>query len=150
FFGLLWLIAAAFAPPAAAEDALSRILKAGVVKVAVPDNSPPFGEMGAGAKPEGYDIDTAMLVAAALGVKPHLVPIASADRIPALTSNEVDLVVSTLGRNPEREQHIDFSIAYAPFFGAVFGPARSPVTKPEDLAGKTVAVTQNSIEDTTL
>jgi polar amino acid transport system substrate-binding protein len=29
-------------------------------------------------------------------------------------------VISTLGKNPEREKVIDFSSAYAPFFQAVF------------------------------
>lgn len=139
------------APAMAAEnEALDRILKAGVVKVAVPDNFPPFGDLGTDGRLQGYDIDMARLVADALGVKLDLVPVASTDRIEALTSGRVDLVISTLGKDAERAKTIDFSAAYEPFFSAVFGPAELAVAKPEDLAGKSISVTQDTIEDRAL
>jgi polar amino acid transport system substrate-binding protein len=146
------LIAVLAGPVAAsAEDnTLDRIAKDGVVKIAVPDNFPPFGNLGADGKLHGYDIDTAALIAGALGAKVELVATASTDRIPALTGGKVDLVVSSLGKNPEREQLIDFSIAYAPFYSAVYGPASLAVANPDDLAGKTIAVTRDTIEDTVL
>jgi polar amino acid transport system substrate-binding protein len=137
-------------PSFAAENAFDRIVKAGVVKIGVPDNFPPFGTIGTDAKLEGYDIDTAALVAAGLGVKADLVPVASRDRIPFLTDGKVDLVVSSLGKNDEREKLIDFSAAYAPFFSGVYGPEPLEVAKPADLAGKTVAVTRGTIEDEAL
>src|SRR5580698_5572523 len=99
----------------AADNGLARIVKDGVIKIAVPDNFPPFGNLGADGKLHGYDIDTAALMAEALGVKLDLVATASTDRIAALTAGKVDLVISSLGRNEEREKQIDFSIAYAPF-----------------------------------
>lgn len=64
-----------------------------------------------------------------------------------LTTKKVDLVISSLGKNPEREKAIDFSAAYAPFFSGVFGADHEAVGKVEDLAGKTVGVTRGSIED---
>ena len=45
----------------------------------------------------------------------------SANRIPYLQTHKADLVISTLGKNAEREKVIDFSRAYSPFFQAVFG-----------------------------
>jgi polar amino acid transport system substrate-binding protein len=149
----LALIAALLAGPAApraADDALDRITKKGVVRIAVPDNFPPFGTLGVDMKPEGYDIDVAALLAGGLGVKAELITVPSAERIPSLVEHRVDLVISTLGRNAEREQAIDFSAAYAPFFSAVFGAAQLNVAKPEDLAGKTIAVTRNTVEDRAL
>jgi polar amino acid transport system substrate-binding protein len=131
----------------AANDALSRIVRKGVVRIAIPDNFPPFGTLDPDMKPEGYDVDTAVLIAEGLGVKPELVTLASSDRIPQLADHKVDLVISSLGRDAEREKLIDFSIAYAPFFSAVFGPAALAVAKPEDLAGKTIAVTRDTVED---
>ncbi|MBA4789257.1 MAG: transporter substrate-binding domain-containing protein [Pseudomonadota bacterium] len=128
-------------------DALDDILKAGVIKIAVPQDFPPFGSVGPDLKPVGYDIDVANLIAQKLGVKAELVPVTSANRIPYLQTKKVDLVISTLGKNPEREKVIDFSVAYAPFFNGVFGPADLKVSKPEDLAGMTVGVTRGSIED---
>ncbi|RYF44501.1 MAG: transporter substrate-binding domain-containing protein, partial [Comamonadaceae bacterium] len=60
---------------------------------------------------------------------------------------KVDLVISSLGKNAEREKAIDFSDAYAPFFNGVFGPADLKVAGADDLAGKTVGVTRGAIED---
>lgn len=152
-FALLGLLVASLALPIwamAQTGALDRIAQAGMIRIAVPDNFPPFGDIGSDAKLQGYDIDTAALVADALGVKPELVSVPSSDRIPALTSGKVDLLISTLGKDAEREKTIDFSIAYAPFFSGVFGPERVNIAKAEDLAGKTIAVTRDTIEDAVL
>ncbi len=148
--GLMVAVVAAPTATSAKNDTLDHIIKAGVVRIAVPDNFPPFGDLGPDSKLQGYDIDTAALIAAALGVKLDLVPVSSTDRIPYLTGGKVDLVISSLGKDAEREKAIDFSIAYAPFFSGVFGPEQLPVTQPEDLAGKTIAVTRDTIEDTAL
>lgn len=143
------LLAGSVTAPAA-DDALDRVVRKGVVRIAIPDNFPPFGTLGPDMKPEGYDVDTAVLIAEGLGVKPELVTLASSDRIPQLADHKVDLVISSLGKDAEREKLIDFSIAYAPFFSAVFGPAALAVAKPEDLAGKTIAVTRDTVEDRAL
>jgi polar amino acid transport system substrate-binding protein len=66
--GLVMAIIAAPTQATAKNNALNHIIKAGTVRVAVPDNFPPFGNLGADTKLEGYDIDTAALVAKALGV----------------------------------------------------------------------------------
>lgn len=128
-------------------DALADIASRGVIRVAVPQDFPPFGSVGTDMAPRGYDIDMANLIGEKLGVKVELVPVTSANRIPYLQTNKVDLVISSLGKNPEREAVIDFSAAYAPFFNGVFAPADVAVSKPEDLAGKTVGVTRGAIED---
>jgi polar amino acid transport system substrate-binding protein len=128
-------------------DGLDNVKKSGVLRVAVPQDFPPFGTVGPDLKPRGYDIDTAALLAKEMGVKLELVPVTSTNRIPFLTTGKVDLVISTLGKNPDREKVIDFSEAYAPFFSAVFGPADLNVSKPADLAGKVVGVTRGAIED---
>ena len=148
--GLMIAVIAAPVAATAKDDALEHIIKAGIVRIAVPDNFPPFGDLGPDAKPQGYDIDTAVLLADALGVKPDLIAVSSADRIPYLTSGKVDLVISSLGKDAEREKAIDFSIAYAPLFSGVFGPQPLEVAKAEDLASKTIAVTRNTIEDAVL
>ena len=133
--------------PDARADGLDTVRKNGVLRVAVPQDFPPFGTVGPDLKPRGYDIDTAALLAREMGVKLELVPVTSTNRIPYLTTGKVDLVISSLGKNPEREKVIDFSTAYAPFFNGVFGPADAQVTKAADLAGKVIGVTRGSVED---
>lgn len=136
-----------FAPLAGHAEALDDIMKSGTLKVAVPQDFPPFGSVTSDLKPVGYDIDVANLIGKKLGVKVELVPVTSANRIPYLQTKKVDLVISSLGKNPDREKVIDFSDAYAPFFNGVFGAADVKVSKVEDLAGMTVGVTRGSVED---
>ncbi|MGH8809982.1 MAG: transporter substrate-binding domain-containing protein [Noviherbaspirillum sp.] len=132
---------------ASQADALDDVLKNKTLRVAVPQDFPPFGSVGVDLKPVGYDIDMAKLIAQDMGVILEIVPVSSANRIPYLTTKKVDLVISSLGKNPEREKVIDFSSAYAPFFNGVFGAAKQKVGKPEDLAGQIVGVTRGAIED---
>jgi len=131
----------------AKADALADIIKAKVIKVAVPQDFAPFGSAGADLKPQGYDIDMANLIAEKLGVKAEIIPVTSANRIPYLQTKKADLVISSLGKNPDREKVIDFSAAYAPFFSGVFGLKSIAVTKMEDLAGKTIGATRGAIEE---
>ena len=56
-------------------------------------------------------------------------------------------MISTLGKNAEREKVIDFTTAYSPFFQAVFAAKSLQVKGAADLAGKSVAVTRGAIED---
>ncbi|WP_245459138.1 MULTISPECIES: transporter substrate-binding domain-containing protein [unclassified Rhizobium] len=138
------------APHAARADALSDVTSRGTLRVAVPQDFPPFGSVGPDMTPMGYDIDMANLIGEKLGVKTELVPVTSANRIPYLQTSKVDLVISSLGKNPDREKVIDFSDPYAPFFNGVFGPGDVTATKPEDLSGKTIGVTRGAIEDLAL
>ncbi|GDY25515.1 amino acid ABC transporter substrate-binding protein [Agarivorans sp. Toyoura001] len=128
-------------------DQLSTLMERGVLKVAVPQDFPPFGSVGSDLQPMGYDIDMARYLAEQLDVKLELVPVTSANRIPYLQTRKVDLVISSLGKNPEREKAIDFSEAYAPFFLGVFGAEDVTVSSAQELAGKTIGVTRGAVED---
>lgn len=131
----------------AQADVLTDAVKRGTLRVAVPQDFPPFGTVGPDLKPRGYDIDVANLIGRELGLKVELIPVSSTNRIPYLTTGKADLVISSLGKNPDREKVIDFSIAYAPFFNGIFGPADAVIKAAADTAGKTVGVTRGSVED---
>lgn len=137
-----------FGPMAAqAQSALDEVMTRKVINIAVPTDFPPYGFVGTDLKPQGLDIDMANYIGAKLGVKVELVPVTSANRIPYLQTKKADLVISTLGKNAEREKVIDFTIAYSPFFQAVFAAKPLIIKGPVDLAGKTVGVTRGAIED---
>jgi polar amino acid transport system substrate-binding protein len=148
------LLAAALATAAVATqahaDALDSIMKSKVIKIAVPQDFAPFGSAGLDLKPQGYDIDMANLIGKELGVKTEIIPVTSANRIPYLQTNKADLVISSLGKNEEREKVIDFSIAYAPFFSGVFGTKAITVASAADLKGKTIGATRGAIEEQAL
>ncbi|HEY1608374.1 MAG TPA: transporter substrate-binding domain-containing protein [Paraburkholderia sp.] len=139
-----------FAMQGAHADALDAIHTRGTLRVAVPEDYPPFGAVGPDMQPHGYDIDMAALLAKSMKVKLQLVPVNSANRIPYLQTDKVDLVISSLGKTPDREKVIDFSAAYAPYFQGVFGPADIKVSSPADLTGKTVGATRGALEEIAL
>lgn len=145
----LTLAAATLAAPLAAhaQSALDHIMSSKTVKIAIPTDFPPYGFVGTDLQPQGLDVDMAKLVASKLGAKLELVPVTSANRIPYLQTGKADLVISTLGKNPEREKVIDFTAAYSPFFQAVFAAKSLPIKSFADLAGKSVGVTRGAIED---
>lgn len=134
----------------ARADQLQDIEKRGVLRVAVPQDFPPFGSVGTDLQPQGYDIDMATYLAHQMKLKLQLVPVTSANRVPYLQTNKVDLVISSLGKNPEREKVIDFSRAYAPFFLGVFGAQQGALKNAAELSGKSVGVTRGAVEDMVL
>jgi polar amino acid transport system substrate-binding protein len=141
------LCAVVIAPTSIAQNALDDIMKSKEIKIAVPTDFPPYGFVSTDLKPQGLDVDMANYIGAKLGVKVELVPVTSANRIPYLQTKKADLVISTLGKNPEREKVIDFTAAYSPFFQAIFGPKNVSIKSPADLAGKSIGVTRGAIED---
>ena len=146
---LLAALVAATAIPllAQAQAALDEVMAKKVINIAIPTDFPPYGFVGTDLKPQGLDIDMANYIGTKLGVKVELVPVTSANRIAYLQTKKADLVISTLGKNAEREKVIDFTAAYSPFFQAVFASKGLPVKSAADLAGKTVGVTRGAIED---
>jgi len=130
-----------------AQTAMDNIQKTKLIKIAIPTDFPPYGFVGIDLKPQGLDVDMANYIGAKMGVKVELVVVTSANRIAYLQTKKADLVISTLGKNAEREKVIDFTSAYSPFFQAIYGAKTLTVKSMADLAGKTVAVTRGAIED---
>ncbi|MDO9360001.1 MAG: transporter substrate-binding domain-containing protein [Polaromonas sp.] len=130
-----------------AQTALDGIMKSRTIKIAVPTDFPPYGMVGVDLAPQGLDVDMANYIGQKMGVKVELVPVTSANRIAYLQTKKADLVISTLGKNPDREKVIDFTAAYSPFFQGVFGPKTVSVKSFADLAGKSISVTRAALED---
>ncbi len=131
----------------AQADVLDDVTKAGVIKVGIFEDFPPFASLGANMKIEGYDTEVADSLAKALGVKAELVGITGQNRIPFLTEGKVDLLLS-IGYSDERAQVVAYTDAYAPYYIAVMGPAELDVKDAAGLAGKTIAVNRGTLEDT--
>lgn len=115
-------IVAGLVAPAAAQT-VETIKSAGTVKVGMLVDFPPFGIMDANNQPDGYDADVAKLLAKELGVEVTIVPVTGPNRIPYLQSNQVDLLVASLGITEERAKNVDFSQPYAGISIGVFGAA---------------------------
>ena len=96
---------------------------------------------------EAIIVELSETAAKNLGVELELVPVSSKQRIPFLETDRVDLVISTMGANPERAKSINFSSAYAPFFSGAFAASKLSIKGPSDLAGLKVGLTGGSLED---
>jgi polar amino acid transport system substrate-binding protein len=134
---------------ASRADSLDDIAKAGVLKVGVFGDFPPFSSVTSDMSLKGYDIDVAQILADTLKVKLNLVTVTGQNRIPYLTEHRVDILLS-VGHSAEREKVIDFTSAYAPYYIAVIGPRAIKVEGKADLAGKSIAVNRGTLEDSSL
>jgi polar amino acid transport system substrate-binding protein len=130
-----------------AQSALDEVMKNKVLRVGIPTDFPPYGFVTTDLKPQGLDIDMGTYIGDKMGVKTELVAVSSANRIPYLQTKKVDIVISTLGKNAERQAVIDFAAAYSPFYQAVFSSKKVTIKSAADLAGKSVGVTRGAIED---
>lgn len=127
-----------------------EIQERGQVNIGMLVDFPPFGIIDEQGNPAGYDADVARLLAEDLGVEATLVPVTGPNRIPYLLSNQVDLLVASLGVTPERAERVDFSQPYAGIQISVYGKEDVTIEEPADLTGKTVGVARASTQDTAI
>jgi polar amino acid transport system substrate-binding protein len=118
--------------------------------VGVKCDTPPFGYLDVRGKNSGIDIEIAKWLARyAFGREQRLsfVCAPTAVREPLLTTNRVDLVISTFTYTADRDTRIDFSRAYYKATGRLLVKNTSPIQSLNDIHGKRVATTTGSIYD---
>ena len=134
------VLATGVAATAASAQTVDEIKARGTVNIGMLVDFAPFGIINEQGQPDGYDADVAKLLAEDLGVTLNLVPVTGPNRIPYLLSNQVDILVASLGITPERDEQVDFSQGYAGIEIFLFGDVNTEVKDAADLAGKNVAV----------
>jgi polar amino acid transport system substrate-binding protein len=107
--GALTLGLGALTMPAQARS-LDEIIKSGTVRIGVNPNLPPMSAIGAKNEYEGFDVDIANHIAQAIGVKVELVPTETAQRVPYLLADRIDISLGALTRNVERAKVIDYTV----------------------------------------
>ena len=133
------LICAAAAATAHAQDTLAKVRQAGTIVIGNGGAYPPF-EFVENGNLVGFDIDLGNEIARRLGVKAQWEKFDFNGLIPALQSKRVDVLVTAMTKTPEREQRMRFSVSYYDSgIAAAVRPGMS-ITRPEDLAGKVIAV----------
>jgi polar amino acid transport system substrate-binding protein len=128
----------------ARADLLSDVRQRGVIRVGVAVGVPLFSYLDARQELAGSDVDTARLLASDMGVRLEIVRLTNAERITAIETGTVDVVVSSLSITPEREQQVGFSIPYARLYVVLAGRPVLRVNGYADLAGLEVGVTRNT------
>jgi polar amino acid transport system substrate-binding protein len=131
-------------------DKLSDILSKGTVRIIVYADVPPFSSMNASRELEGFDVDLAKMIAAALGVKLELVPATAANRIPYLLTDRADMNVAAMSVTAERAKQVMFSAPYADTSLAVYGPKSTTVKSAADATKIKTSVAKGTTEDIVL
>lgn len=134
----------------AAPDRLQRILDAGRIRIAIDLSVPPWSFKDDQLQPTGSEVENAKLLVADLGVRLEIVSTNGADRIPLLMSDRTDIIMSVLTITPEREKVIAFSRPYTGGSIVIAGPRDLKIETFADLAGKRVAVTRGTSNDSDL
>lgn len=127
---------------------LDEIVQRGKILVGISLSTPPYGMTDANMAPAGFDVAMAKLVARDLGVELEIVDQVSQSRIPSLTSNKVDIVISSLGITAERAKAIMYTNAIYVDEQMVIAPAGAQMATLQDLVGKRVGVTRATTNDT--
>jgi ABC-type amino acid transport substrate-binding protein len=134
-----------------ADTTMGRIQEAGEIKIGVKYDVPPFGFKNPQTNQiEGFDVDLGKAIADKLGVKPNFIEAISDNRIPFLQDGTVDLVLSTMTINAERDKEIDFSEPYYIARGRILVPQDSDITGVDSLSGKKVCTALGSTYEETL
>jgi len=128
---------AAFALTMGAASAQDLTLKIGTEGA-----YPPFNNLTADGKLEGFDIDIANALCEEMKAKCEFVTSDWDGIIPALQAGKFDAIIASMSITDERKEKVDFTQKYYNTPSALAGPKDSElkgVTK-EDMAGKTIGV----------
>ena len=133
-----------FSTEAEADDAVADIRDRGrlIVGLDIGSNLFSFRDPITG-QINGFDVDIAGEVARDIFGTPSQVEyriLSSADRITALQSNEVDIVVKTMTITCERRKQVNFSTVYLMAHQRILAARDSSITQASDLSGRRVCV----------
>jgi ABC-type amino acid transport substrate-binding protein len=134
-----------------ANTTLGKIQERGEITIGVKFDVPPFGFKNPQTNEvEGFDVDIGRFIAEELGVEPKFIEAISDNRIPFLERGTVDLILSTMTINAERDTEIDFSEPYYIAQGRILVPKGSDIKGLEDLAGNSVCTALGSTYEETI
>ncbi|KTQ97036.1 ABC transporter substrate-binding protein [Aureimonas ureilytica] len=141
------LIAAAL--PAGAMT-LDEAKAAGKVRIGIQADNCPWGCLSTTGEAQGFDAAVGRAFAKSLGLEAEFVPLAVANRIPALTANRVDMLIASVGITAERAKSVQFSHPYAANTLYVTAAKSAKLPDAASLAGVSVGVPRSAPMDTIL
>lgn len=129
----------------AAADTLDKIAAAGKIVVGVKNDYRPWGYLDANGNLAGLEIDLARDIAGRLGVAVELVPVVASNRMEFLQQGRIDLIIATLGDNPQRRKVVGMvEPSYYAGGANILARKASDLKDWSDLAGKDVCGIQGS------
>lgn len=130
------LMAAASVP--ASADKIDDIIGEGILRCGVMLDFPPAGFRNGKNEPDGFDVQYCKDMAKALGVDHEIVETPSPERVPALVSKRVDVMVASASNTLERAKTVAFSMPYVVYTNVIVARKDSDIKSFEDLKGRPV------------
>lgn len=101
---------------------------------------PPFETSNSEGEPQGISVDLAYALGEYLGKKVEIQNIAWSGLIPAIQSEKVDVIISSMSVRPDRAKSVTFSKPYAHSTLAILANKNSGINKSQDLNNKGIRV----------
>jgi ABC-type amino acid transport substrate-binding protein len=136
---VLTLVLAGTAACGRRTGTLDRVHSSGMLRIAVDPSFPPFEFVDGAGQIVGYDADLASVLAESLGVDAHFVTTGYDALYDALTVGRADAIISALYPDPGRTAGFAFSRPYFNAGEVILVGEGTPISAPEDLAGRPVA-----------
>jgi len=130
------LVTLACAAQAHAQSALDTIVQNKKLRCGIMLDSPPAGFRNQNNEPDGYDVTYCKDMAKALGAEPEIVETPSPDRIPALVSNRIDVLIASTTPTSARALTVAFTQPYTNNIMTVVTRKDTGITQYSDLASK--------------
>jgi polar amino acid transport system substrate-binding protein len=139
-------LSAALAGTAMAQTTADISAK-GRIAIGVLTGIPPYDTIDASGKTDGFIVDLARQVAAALEVEVEIVPVNNASRAAALESGRVDMLIAQMTATPARAKTFLMTNPYGAYEMRFVAGKDTKITSLEDLAGKRISVPKGSTQD---
>ena len=136
--------------PQAHAGALGAAKARGTLVVGVRQDFPPLGYLDASGKPTGFEVDLARYLARQLlgdEEKLRVTSVSAGNRITALISGSVDLLIAAMTAMEDRATVLAFSDPYFLSGTLLLVPRNSPIQGMPDVKGRRVAVLEGSIQE---
>jgi glutamate/aspartate transport system substrate-binding protein len=136
----------------AASQTLDKIRETGEITFGYRDASIPFAYIGSDQKPTGLSLDLCSAVADKIKAELHVpelktayVPVNGSNRIPLVQNGTVDVECGSTTNTAERQKQVAFTVATYVASPRWLVPTSSSVKEPRDLDGKTIVLTQGTV-----
>lgn len=136
----------------AASQTLEKIKEVGKIGFGYREASIPFAYLGTDQKPTGLSIDLCSAIADKIRSelrRPELgseyVAVNASNRIPLLQNGTIDIECGSTTNTAERQNQVSFSVATYVASPRWLVSTASPIAEPNELEGKTIVVTQGSL-----
>jgi polar amino acid transport system substrate-binding protein len=126
----------------------AEIKSRGKLQIGIQGDNPPWGFVDSSGKQQGFDSTIGELYAKELGVQAEFVPLAVANRIPALTTGRVDILFATMAMLPDRAKVVQFSKPYVANVITLVAPKATEVKTNADMGKLVIGVPRSSVQDT--